>query len=279
MISLRRESRDRYEIFDAFLCNTFYARDVIAHKFPKTPVLLVPWGIPDPGFVRHVPRVHDPIRFVHVAGWGGLNNRKNSDLVLTAFDAASCENAELYFYTQSPLEKYGDASVAIASNNPRIHVIEGTRKNLFDAYNEVDMLLWPSKREGLGLPIVEALVSGIPVLISDGYMMKQWIFPNEHGVICPAEPLHGQMYLPEMLVSPEVVTEEIRRLCVDPNRILTMKSHVLRDRDFWLWDWQPKLFRDLIGHFLKEPGYKPTDSGIPKRFCKFKNIHYMGVEQ
>ena len=258
---LRLENWERYGMFDCFLFNTFYTREVMLGRFPGTPALMIPWGTVPPENIEPGGAVPGrPLRFVHVAGWGGINNRKNSDLLLRAFNRADDADAELHFFTQAPLANYGRVSERIAAINPHVHVHSGTLENIFQAYHSMDMLLWPSKREGLGLPIVEALASGLPVLVTDGWMMKEWIVPGEHGVLCPAIPEQGRTFLPEMQVDESELARLIGELAGHRERVQGMAKNVARDRDLWLWKWQPSVFREQLERLMTQPGYIPPET-------------------
>lgn len=266
---LRRDCIQQYAVFDGFLFNTFYTRDVMLGFFPNTPSITIPWGIENQQKkAPQEPPGDHPVRFLHIAGWGGVNNRKNTGLLVEAFDAAQSVESELHLYSQSPISEYGDAARTICERNSRIHVFEGTLENIEDAYAGKDMLLWPSKKEGVGLPILESLIYGIPVLISDGYMMKQWIKPGVHGLICPAKPVFDKMYLPEMNVDKDELAALIRRVSEDRNLLAELTENVTKDRAAWEWGWQKDLFKKLILKFDTNPqdpvfqtlGYLPAQS-------------------
>ncbi|NIA13852.1 MAG: glycosyltransferase, partial [Nitrospiraceae bacterium] len=274
---LRGEMLERYDRFDHYLFSSFHAREVFRSHFPGISSLVVPWGIPPAvlpkaGVPASASTMSGRVNFVHVAGWGGLNNRKNTDLLIKAFLEADPENAVLHLYTQAPIANYGPECEGILRVSDKIIMHEGTIDNIFEAYDGMDMLLWPSKREGLGLPIVEALVRGVPVLISDGYLMKQWIIPGEHGVVCPATPEHGMMILPEMQVDVKVLVDMIRDLSDNPGQIAQLKANVVRDRDFWLWSWQEDVFREQIGRIVQDSDYRPDDdlSYLPPETLEFE---------
>lgn len=273
---LRHEMLERYGTFDHYLFSSFHAREVFLSHFPGISSLVIPWGIPPenlPGSEAKTERHSKNVtNFIHVAGWGGYNNRKNTDLLVEAFQKANPKNAVLHLYTQADISKYGSECERVLSKSNLFVVHEGTVDSIFEAYEGMDMLLWPSKREGLGLPIVEALASGIPVLISDGYMMKQWIIPGEHGVVCPATPKHGRMYLPEMEVDRDALAKMIVELTNDPTRIEALKANVIRDRDLWLWFWQKNVFRQQILNVVSDKAYRPPDdlSYLPGDILEFE---------
>ncbi len=257
---MRRESLDRYGCFDGFLHATFEGARVFRAKHRGIPSVTVPWGIPESALPAVKDRVRgdsSPLRFVHVAGWGGLNNRKNTDLLIRSWHRAAPKNAVLALYTQASPDRYGHDCERILRQDPTIELHEGTVEDIFEAYADADMLLWPSKREGLGLPVVEALACGLPVLISDGYMMKQWIIPGEHGVVCPAEPCQTINCLPEMRVNETVLAGLIADLAAHPNRMDQMAENVRRDRGLWLWNWQPEALRAQLRALLEDPAHLP----------------------
>ena len=274
---LRRELLDRYAIFDAFLHNSFYCRHVLRERFPEIPHLTIPWAVPAELCNGHGDSgggvgEGGPVRCVHVSGWGGLGNRKNSDLVLRAFDQAGDVDAELHFYTQAGIEHFGAEYRDIIRANNRIVLHQGTIGDISDAYQGMDLLLWPSKREGLGLPIVESLASGLPVLVSEGYMMEQWLIPESHGFLCPATAKQTQMYLPEMQVDQGVLTRLIRHVTADRETLRGARRQVQKDRQLWVWSWQAEVLREQIRKMVEEPGYVfPDDlSYIPAHHLEFE---------
>ena len=251
---MRNEYIDRYARFDGFLFSTFFTREVFKRYFPAAPSITVPWGIAPPdNWQTPVLSPGEPLRFVHITGWGGVNNRKNTSLLIEAFKRAGGISAELYLFTQSPVSAFGADAVRTCGENQRIHVTEGTVDDIFEAYRGKHMLLWPAKREGVGLPIVEALICGLPVMISDGFMMKQWIQPDVHGIVCPAEPEHGEMFLPEMQVDVDELATLIRDIANDRRRVQRLINNVRRDSEVWHWGWQAPVLRDLFRLFGRRP--------------------------
>jgi GT2 family glycosyltransferase/2-polyprenyl-3-methyl-5-hydroxy-6-metoxy-1,4-benzoquinol methylase/glycosyltransferase involved in cell wall biosynthesis/predicted nucleic acid-binding Zn-ribbon protein len=276
---LRMDMLDRYEQVDGFLANSFFAWDVWRKEYPQKPALALPWGIPPElvrGNLNRKPSSH--LRFVHLAGWGGLNNRKNTDLCIEAFHEAAPPGAQLRIFTQAPLETYGEACMDIVQRNPAIQVHVGTLDSSLKVYHDADVLLWPSKREGLGLPILEALASGLPVLISDGYLMKEWPVIGEHAVVCRAregvvgdEPV--RRYLPLLEVDREDLVRRIRELASSRSEVATMTAQVLRDRSRWLWTWQTLSLGLELRRFVSEGGFRSEPAAyIPAYMLEFEQL-------
>lgn len=264
-----RESLPDYGMFDQALCITFHAHNVFAREFPQMPILTVPWGIDPPARVEAGGGAHDgPIRFVHVAGWGGLNGRKNTGLVIKAF-ARSAVEAELRLYSQAP---FGAEERQLIGADPRIVVVEGTVSDIFEAYQGGDVLLFPSKREGLGLPIVEALSVGMPVIVSDGYLMKEWIQPEVHGLLVRGKPVVGDRFLPELDVDEDHFVALLERMASDLDEVARMSAAVVRDRHRWIWDWQPSVLREQLRAMILDEAYgPPRDLGyVPSQVREFE---------
>lgn len=275
---LRKDMLDRYHMLDGFLSGTFFGGRVLRSLFPDKPCLVLPWGV-RPSRVETsaedaIPR--DTLRWLHIAGWGGLQDRKNTELCIRAFHAADLSNSTLTVFSQAPLTKYGD-SQRIAAGDARISLHEGTVENISSVYPQADVLLWPSKREGLGLPIVEALASGLAVAISDGYMMKEWPVLGEHAWTIHAtpdpRPEPRPRWLPLLEIDCEDLIQVLRKIDARPDRVSEMKRNVRRDRRHWLWDWQPGVLRTQIRRFMEgERTFAEDRSHLPAATLEFEAL-------
>lgn len=77
----------------------------------------------------------------------------------------SCDSMEYNFHLVSRLKK---SSLELTSKLPSAHFKTYTDvADLAPVYEEADILLFPSKYEGFGLPIVESLSFGLPVISND----------------------------------------------------------------------------------------------------------------
>ncbi len=249
-----------YGVFELMLHHTFSSHRWFTRHVPNHRGLLIPWGVPEERLVARQPaRDGQPLRYLHVSGWGGVNDRKRSALALRAFDRAGPPNAELHFYTQRTLPELGEDLPSIAGANPSIRVHEGGVDDLFPVYAQSDVLLWPSVREGLGLPIVEALASGLVVLTADGYMMQEWFEPNRHGLLCPSRAVTGGEVLPEYHVDERCVADLIARVARDQEEYRRMARAVAQDRALWAWNWQPGILGAELRRVVRSRHYQPPD--------------------
>lgn len=125
---------------------------------------------------------------------GTIEPRKNHTLVLDAFDQAWLEGS------QAPLVVIGkrgwqceDVIARFADftrkGRPFTHISDATDADLQHAYRRSRCLVFPSIAEGFGLPIVEALSQGLPVIASDIPVHRE--VGNDHATYIPlGDPAH-----------------------------------------------------------------------------------------
>jgi alpha-1,2-rhamnosyltransferase len=125
---------------------------------------------------------------------GTIEPRKNHSLVLDAFDQAWSEGS------QAPLVVIGKrgwqcedviARFADITRNgrPFTYICDATDADLQYAYRRSRCLIFPSFAEGFGLPIVEALAQGLPVIASDIPVHRE--VGNGHATYIPlGDPTH-----------------------------------------------------------------------------------------
>jgi len=58
---------------------------------------------------------------------------------------------------------------------------------LVNAYQDCDALLFPSRAEGFGYSVCEAMACGKPVIVSDNTSMPELVKRNETGYLCPTD--------------------------------------------------------------------------------------------
>ncbi len=116
--------------------------------------------------------------FFHPGGWGGVHNRKNTDAVIKAFKLLDRKDTKLVITSQKPLNK---------QNLPdNIEIIDKNldRRDLISLYYEADATVLPSKWETIGIPILESMAAGTPVITSDVPPMNEFIRNCMNGYTC-----------------------------------------------------------------------------------------------
>ncbi|MBO0921216.1 glycosyltransferase family 4 protein [Cellulomonas sp. zg-ZUI222] len=118
----------------------------------------------DPAAVAEVTARHGLVR-PYVLWVGTREPRKNLDVVLRAYARARAElDAELVLVGP---RGWGDD--AAAGHHPGVRVLGAvSRSDLAALYTGARAFCFPSLREGFGLPVLEAMAAGVPVVTSAG---------------------------------------------------------------------------------------------------------------
>lgn len=100
---------------------------------------------------------------------GALERRKGQLILARAYKKASAVDPELpELYFTGPDRGDGAAMKQILQTCPKIHWLEYVpQKELIEKYLSASCLFVPSLQEGFGLPLIEAMQAGTPVICSD----------------------------------------------------------------------------------------------------------------
>lgn len=121
-----------------------------------------------PGAPDALKRFSLPQKFV--LNIGGIDWRKNMELLLGSFGALVKSGSDLDLVIAGAIE--GDPqyskfmrSIEDRSLKPRVHTIGYVSKDeLISLYNRASIFFYPSLYEGFGLPVLEAMACGTPVI-------------------------------------------------------------------------------------------------------------------
>ena len=118
----------------------------------------------------------DHNRLLHVGGKFAAKDRNGTETVLQMLKYSKA-NYELVITTQKfPELNLKDSRVTVDNSNP---------ENREELYNGFDAMLLPRRYAGLCLPMNEALISGLPVFMTDIspnnlILPKEWLVKSEH---------------------------------------------------------------------------------------------------
>lgn len=131
-----------------------------------------------------------PFRVVQV---GRLDHRiKGQDILLRALQAVErsigCEEIALDFIGEGPSKEYLTTLAEELGVAGQCRFLGGQpRKKIYEQLHTYDLLVQPSRYEGFGLTVVEAMVARIPVLVSDMEGPMEIIANGRHGYYFAAE--------------------------------------------------------------------------------------------
>lgn len=149
----------------------------------------IQWGIHpellDAAPERARPQPGDPIRFWFPGSF--LGKRKPIRKVIKAFGTAEAPHAQLLISAQVP--RNDEFLWEAAESDPRIALSledlpEAAHRREFSAAN---VLLAPTRWEGLGLPLYEATAFGMPIITNDRPPMSEMVIDGRSGILVASE--------------------------------------------------------------------------------------------
>ena len=176
------------EQYDRIICTSMtMVRFMRAYKIRKH--VYIPFSIdltefPDPKNVKKKP--NEKFTFFHPGGFGGYKNRKNTEVVIKGFQKLreSNDNVKLIITSQKKYYVDGKLPDDIELINKNL-----SRQEIIDLFYQSDAVLLPSRWESVGVPILEALASGTPVVTTDAPPMNEFIRIGLNGFICKTSEL------------------------------------------------------------------------------------------
>lgn len=209
---------------DATIVSAEHAFEVfLGHKNSN----FVPWGIDTELFK---PKQGKKSLFFHSAGWGGINNRKCTPAIIKAFYKLWKERDDvtMYLHTQKPWFNgvTVDRIKEMRGKGLRVKVGHVSHPGL---YHKGKVYVGPSKLEGLGLYLPEALACGLPVITTDKPPMNQFV-GEERGWLIDAvdeKQRDDGYYFPEYEIDEEQLYETMKSIA--DNQDVSDKSKKARE--------------------------------------------------
>lgn len=212
-----------YQTFSWIFCPVQCTYDIletygISNKF------FLRWGIDESKFTPHHQSKSSPITILFNSGLGGGRTwRKNPAAVVKAFHRASKLRPELHliFKSQRPLKDYSKTVRTLIKKNRNITLITQhySEKKMHQLYARTDVSLLPSKWEGIGIPFLEALAAGHPIITVDCAPMNEWVRHEQNGLCArPAKWLEPY----KVLVDSRDLARQMIRVAAEPELINQM---------------------------------------------------------
>lgn len=148
----------------------------------------------------------DKFTFFHPAGMGGVYERKNTRAVLESFVKLNRLDTKLIISTQNYLDFKNNTGLDIEIINKNL-----SREDLLKLYSTVHVTVVPSKWESIGIPILESLASGTPVITTDYPPMSEFVQTGINGYLAYCD----LVTYPNITVSAALVSTTSLKNCME----------------------------------------------------------------
>lgn len=213
------ETRPFFGLYDFLLCNTRRHYSVFKDH-PQC--LFIPWGVELSDFPFD-PKRHETLTFFHSLGYNP--HRKGTDLLIHAFRRMREPSIRLVLHAQRPLSDFPELQVLVMADE-RIDWInrEVPPPGL---YQLGDVYVYPSRLDGIGLSLPEALASGLPAIVTDEAPMNEFVSDGENGWLVSVErhmKRDDGYYWPMAEVSISGLQATLEQVLVEKDRLELMKA-------------------------------------------------------
>jgi glycosyltransferase involved in cell wall biosynthesis len=235
----QEEWKPLLKTYDAVLCSTRRTYNLVKNLCPAH---YIGWAI-DTDLFKPVVNENRKYTFFHNAGWLGINYRKMTPAAIVAFEAVSRHLLDVTFFihAQTALEQLPAEVARLARNNPRLSYQVETLPAP-GLYHLGQIQIFPSKLEGLGLPLLEGMACGLPAIATDAPPMNEFVRHAENGLLVSVSRTQDrpdQIAFPEALVEINDLAVKMAELAQDPVRIERLGQNA---RKFILENMNPQAF-------------------------------------
>lgn len=179
--ALRRKMLKEYELADVIYVNSEYGRQSFTeHGVPADKLRRIRLR-PDPRY--QAASRDDPDEVFRVVYVGGLTVAKGVPLLIEAFSRWPIEKAELVLvgcWATRAMRRYIHARM---ESDRRIRLAPG---DPLPELRRADVYVHPSFQDGFGYAPMEALLCGLPVIVTDETGMKEEVEEGGNGFVVPA---------------------------------------------------------------------------------------------
>jgi len=213
-----------FAAYDFLVCNT--KRHYSAFSWHPQ-CYYVPWGTNIEIFnpAKNDRPVNEPVVFFHSCGVDPF--RKGTDLLIRAFREVKT-SCRLIIHTQVSIETRFPELKQILNDltaSGKLEIIEKTVSSP-GLFHLGDVYVYPSRLEGIGLTIAEALASGLPVVVPDHPPMNEFVLAGETGFLIKVDRLYARndgYYWPLCNIDTDDLTAILELISALPSQVKSMQ--------------------------------------------------------
>lgn len=184
------------------------------YNLHKTKFKVIPYGVDLSQFKKSSHKLHNPIRLLYV---GRLTIQKNIPLLLQSIKNIIDKHIfqiELHIVGDGEAKKHIKQTVKDLKLNSNV-VIHGklTGSDLQQIYSNSDIFILPSVYESFGIVLLEAMASGVPVIVSNIPAVRNVVVHGKTGLL--VKPTAGNMSdAIEQLIRDPILRNRLILTCV-----------------------------------------------------------------
>jgi glycosyltransferase involved in cell wall biosynthesis len=224
------ELADRILVGSQFAANTF-----IEEGFPAEKMIVIPYGVDVKRFSLEQPEPKKIFRALFV---GSIVQRKGISYLLRAYRRFKGPNTELVLVGSYP----DDMRPFIPFRDDFKHIPHVPQADLPEIYGNADVFVFPSLLEGMGLVVLEAMASGLPVITTPngpGDLVRDGV----DGFVVPIRDL-------------DAIVEKLEYLHAHPEERLRMGQNARERAKMFTWEHYRAKVTNFIGSL--------HENGLPK---------------
>ena len=217
-----------FQLYDFVICNTKRHQSVFRQH---AQCVFIPWGTDvatfRPGVLQAAPQHH--VVFFANAGRGGANartdpalDRRGTEFAILAMAGVS-GNCKLVIHSQCSLTECPEKWQRLIAADHRIEFIHMT-VGPPGLYARGTVYLYPSRLDGIGLTLPEALSCGLPAIVTDSAPMTEFVDDGVNGSVVRVEKVvcrHDAYYWPESLVDIHHLSTVMQEYISNPEQAYT----------------------------------------------------------
>jgi len=174
---IKREEKE-YDTADYVVTPSTFAQDsFIEQGYDDEKVKRVPLGI-NPPKQSNVYN-DDTTYFIYS---GSVMLRKGIQYLLSAWDSLDLPNTELI--VTSNVDESAQSIVEEFNDTEDIHFV-GWVDDLYEQFGKSSLFVFPSLEDGFGMVVIEAMASGLPVIVSENTGAKDCVREGVDGQVVP----------------------------------------------------------------------------------------------
>lgn len=169
-----------FDLYDFLICNT-QRHYTVFRNF--TNCFFIPWGTNINIFntENKIGNLENEITLFHSSGMNPI--RKGTDILVNSFKKVNSQNLKLIIHSQIDLP---NNILRKVEQDPRIELVIDTVKPP-GLYHLGHVYVYPTRLEGIGLTIIEALASGLPVITTNCPPMNEFVIDGVNGFLIDVE--------------------------------------------------------------------------------------------